>query len=260
MSLSSLLKSFLVTILLFSLLFGIGYFTKSSIGDFFVQVDSYQAQIEALEPGLANQSREALIAFEPLVGNFQNSVVFAFVLLLLIAPLLTYLFVSLAESFILHLGKKKSLKYFGKSLLLGLPLLLFFYLFMESFFQSFGNLFFDRSALFLFLLYLFLFSLLSYAWYVCVAVLAHGMFRKWKLLYKKFFPLYFLFVPFFLLYLLLFGYLLYILVSVMVESFVGNDLLFHSGIFLVLLAILQLLRALFLLFFYKILSKVSISE
>ena len=240
-----IIKYFFLTLILFSLLFGMGYFTKSYIGDFFVQVENYQAQIQELEPGLANQSREALLAFEPIVGELQNSVVLTFVLLLILVPLLVYVLISLCEALILSLGLKKSWKYFGKALLLGLPLLLFFYLFMESFFESFGNLFFDRDALLFFCLYLFVFSLLSYAWYSCVVALAQGYFRKWKIIYRKFFPLYFLFLPFFLLYLLLFGYLLYILVSVMVDSFYGNDLLFYLGLFLVLLMVLQGLRALF---------------
>ena len=64
----SFIQSSFVSLLLFFLLFSLGFFVKDYIGDFFSSVDRYQAEIQSLESGLANQSTEALLALDPLVG------------------------------------------------------------------------------------------------------------------------------------------------------------------------------------------------
>lgn len=240
----------IITLLLFVLLFFLGYYVKSYVGDFFASVDSYQTQIQLLESGLANQSTEALLALDPLVGDFQSSVVKAFLLFLVLSPLFVYLLVAFTESFLI--GKKwKGWKYYGYSLLIGIPLLFLFYFSMNSLFESFANSFTSWKALLFFLMYLFVYSLLCYSWYVCVALLAEISLRKWRMLYRKIFPLYFFFLPFFLMYLFLFGYLVYFLVSVMVGSFLGDDFFFFLGIFFFFLLLLSLSRMFFLHFLHK---------
>src|SRR3989339_137379 len=216
----SFIQSSFVSLLLFFLLFSLGFFVKDYIGDFFSSVDRYQAEIQSLESGLANQSTEALLALDPLVGDFQSSVVKAFLLFIILSPFLVYL-------------------------------LLFFYLTMNSLFESFANSFMSWKALILFIVYLLIYSLLSYAWYVCVSLLAYNSLKKWRVIYKKLFPLYFLFLPFFVMYLFLFGYLVYFLVSIMVGSFFGNDFLVFFGIFLFFLFLLAGFRLLFVYFLYK---------
>ncbi|HIH59565.1 MAG TPA: hypothetical protein HA294_06195 [Nanoarchaeota archaeon] len=246
----SFIQSSFVSLLLFFLLFSLGFFVKDYIGDFFSSVDRYQAEIQSLESGLANQSTEALLALDPLVGDFQSSVVKAFLLFIILSPFLVYLLLSLCESFLI--GEKwRGWDYYGYSFLIGLPLLLFFYLTMNSLFESFANSFMSWKALLLFLLYLFVYSFLSYAWYVCVSLFAYSSLKKWKVIYTNFFPLYFLFIPFFVMYLFLFGYLVYFLVSVMVGSFFGNDFWIFFAFFVFFVFLLTLFRLLFVYFLHK---------
>ena len=166
-------------------------------------MEVYQTQIQALEPGLANQSTEALLALDPLVGDFQSSVVKAFLLFLILSPLFVYFLVSFTESFLIA-EKWRGWEYYGSSFLLGIPVLLLFYLTMNSLFEGFGNSFLSWKALVLFFGYFLLFSFLTYAWYVGVALLLKKSLKGWKIIYKKMFPLYFVFLPFFFMYFILF--------------------------------------------------------
>ncbi len=234
------LKSFCVDLLLFLTFFGIGYFLKTTLAQFFVQVNTYQSQIQALEPGLANQSREALLSLDPLVGDFHSLVLKTFLLVLVAFPLVLYLLFVLTNTFLV--SKKFSWKYYGKAFVFGIPLLVLFYLAMNSFFESFGNLLYSGSALRLFVLYILSFSLLSYIWYSLVAILAVHSLKEWKLVYKKFFPLYFVFLAFFATYLFLLLFVVYFVVSVLVGSFFGNDLWVYLTLFLAFLALLELFR------------------
>ncbi len=236
-SFKSYLKSFFVDFLLFSALFGLGYSLKSFLTDFFAQVSTYQTQIQTLEPGLANQSTEALYALDPLVGDFHTTVLKAFIIALIVLPFIVYFLFVLSNSFLL--AHKHTWSYYWKSFVLGLPLLFFVYLFMDKFFEAFGNFLYSSNAFFAFVAYVLLFSLLSYSWYTLVGIIPRKSLKDWKLLYKKFFPLYFVFLLFFLVYLFLLFFLVYFVVSVFVGSFFGNDLWFYFALFIGLLIVLE---------------------
>lgn len=246
----SFLKQYLVSILLFMMLFLLGFYVKSYVGDFFSSIDTYQTEIQALEPGLANQSTEALLALDPLVGDFESAVLKAFLIFLVITPLLVYLFVNFAEAYFIA-EKWKSFRYQLYAFLLGLPILLVFYFLMNNIFESFANSFMSWKALVFFILYLVLISLLCYVWYCLVYLLRINALKKWKLFYKKAGILYFLFLPFYIIYLFLFGYLVYFLVSIMTKSFLGGDFWIYLIIFLTLLLFLTISRSLFLHYLIK---------
>ena len=232
-------RVYTVDVVLFGVLFLLGFLVKSSLGDFFLQVENYQTEIQALEAGLANQSTEALLSLDPLVGDFHSLVLKAFLLTLVVVPLVSYVLLTFVQY--LQVQKTFSFRKYGRAFLLGLPLLLFFFLAMSSFFEAFGNLLYSQSALFLFLLYLVGFSLLGYIWYILVSLEKFS----WRIIYTRFFPLYFVFLLFFLVYLFLLLFLVYILVAFMTGSFLGNALWISLVSFFFLIGILELCRLLF---------------
>ncbi len=245
----SFFRMYFVSFLFFAFLFALGFFMKQSLGSFFTDVARYQTEIQALEPGLANQSTEALLSLDPLVGDFHGLVLRTFLVTLILFPFVVYFLFVLSESYLI--SQKSSWKYYGKAFVLGFPLLFLFYFTMNSFFTAFGNILTSRNALLLFLGYILLFSFLSYVWYTLTALLASNSLKKWKISYTKFFPLYFIFLLFFLLYLFLLFFLLYFVVSFITGSFFGNDLFFSFAFFLFLLVPLAFLRLWLVSFFKK---------
>ena len=253
----SFLRMYMIDIILFSILFGLGYYVKNSVTTFFQTVGEYQANITALQPGFANQSSSALLAAQPLITDFHSLVVNTFILALVIGPFLAYVLFVLGNSYLLSRPKNRAWKYFGISFLLGLPLLILFYSTMDIFFQSFGNFMYSQSALILFIVLLLAFFLFSYCWYTLVARGAHGNFKDYSLLYKKLFPLFFVFLLFYVIHLFLLFFLVYILVAVMTDSFLGSQLWTSLGIFLIVLVFLELARLWYLILLEKEMRKLA---
>ena len=255
--LSSFFRMYVVDLILFIILFALGFYVKTFLAEFFQSVGEYQVSITALQAGLANQSTSALLAVDPLIGDLHTLVLKTFILALFVVPFLAYVLLVLSNAYLLSHAKKRRGKYFGLALLLGIPLLVLFYSTMDIFFQSFGNFLYSQSALILFLVLFFIFFLLSYCWYTIVAVRAYGSFAYSSVFYKKFFPLFFVFLLFYLLYLFLFFFLLYILIAVMTESFFVSQLGYSLVLFALLVVPLELVRIWYGTLLEKVLRKIA---
>lgn len=238
----SFLWTYLVDVVFFAILFGIGFYMKHVLTGFFQTVGEYQSNIQALQPGLANQSSSALLAVDPLITHFHNLVLKTFVLAMVVAPLCVYMLFVLNNSFLLSRKKQRHWKYFGIAFLLGLPLLGIFYLLMDTFFQSFGNVLYSSSALWMFIALLTLFFLLSYCWYTLVAFRAYGRFKNLRVLYKKAYVLLPVFLLFYVIHLFLLFFLVYIVVAIFTGSFLANQLWISLLLFLILLLFLEAAR------------------
>ena len=112
-------KTFAIDVFLFTFLFIIGVVVKKKLGLFFQVLDGYQAQAMLLEPGLSNQSLDALVQFEQVVGKMDSLVTTTLILVMILVPLLLYLVLTLSQSleisFIRGIVEKK---YLFKTLLL----------------------------------------------------------------------------------------------------------------------------------------------
>jgi hypothetical protein len=234
------LKIYFLDVILLVLLFLLGVFVKLRIGNFFTQVNSYQLQIQALESGLANQSTEALVQLQPIVNNFNSLVIWVYIFMILVVPLIVYFLFWATQALNVCIIKNKfTFKYFWKSFLFGLPFLIMFLLAISYFLEVMFNALTSWSSLGYLVLFTILFVLMSYAWFTGLVLLeSHSL----KVLYKKFFLnvwkflilLFLVFVIFIVELLMLFRYL--------TSSFVGLDWLSYIILILIVLVGIEIVK------------------
>jgi len=184
-------KTFCIDVLFLILLFATLVFAKQFVGSFFLDVESYQQQIQLLEPGLANQSTEALLALDPLVGDFYTQVLWTYVFMIFVVPIFLGLLFFISQSVNVGiLQRTLSWRSVGRGALYGLFVLIIFYIL--AYLLHFATA--DPSILLI--LSLLLLTLLAYVWYTLVIVSGSHSWRKATIAYKKFvqlFPVFFLF-------------------------------------------------------------------
>lgn len=232
---TSFWKTFTVDVFLFVLLFLLGWYTKRNLETFFSRIGEYQAQIQAIEPGLENQTTEALLVLEPILREFQSLTLWVFVLFVILLPFLLYLLLALSQSLNLTiLQGNVSLRSIGKMVVRGMPILGLFYVFLFLYLQS-------VTGIVLTVIFLLLFLLFSYIWYT--GAIIPGMPLRKLLATKIFFSL----VPGFLVIVTLFLFLLSLdtlfLFRFLTSSFFGTAWVGTLGVFLLFLGFLQALRA-----------------
>lgn len=112
-------------------------YAKHKVENFFILFENYQAELEIIEPELANKTIEGLLGFEQIMDGLNASVTSTYLFILVIVPIIIYLLFALTQSFNLSLAidKKFNLKYFLKFLLYGIPFFGVLYLLMDFFFR-----------------------------------------------------------------------------------------------------------------------------
>ncbi len=240
-------KTYLVDVLLLVSLFLVGVFTKLKLADFFTKVEVYKEQIQVLEPELANQSAAALTTFEPLIADFSRSVWLAYVAVVFLIPFVVYLLLSLSQAVdIGFVYGKLRWKHVGKAVLFGFPLLAVFYAVENFVASSFVGFLDSYTGLVLFFLSLLLLVFMAYLWYVVASLVAlekrihlRNVFRGFPSLFPRFILLG---VTFFV----MFSVLAFFGVRYITDSFVGLSWLWYTIILLLMLALVQYLRYVFL--------------
>jgi hypothetical protein len=238
-------KTLLVDSAVMLFLFGVFLYTKRTLAAFFILVESYEVELQALESGLENQSTAALLEFEKIIGGFDSLVSTTLILLLIILPVVLYLVLVLSQS--LNVGllqKKTSFKYLGKAVLVGLPFLVIFFLILESVVESIGDLFTSSDTVVLAVVYGFVLLLMAYSWFVAIVLLSLQKLRSgFAVLYKRMhvlFPLFLLYVLLYVLGLALIGWLV---IRQYTNSFYGYSWVSTVLAVLGLLAVAQGLRS-----------------
>ena len=228
-------KTYFVDILLFVLLFFLGWYTKLKLKTFFSRVGEYQAQIQAIEPGLENRTTEALLVLEPILREFQSLTLWVFVLFVILLPFLLYLLLTLSQSLNLAiLQRNVSLSFIGKMVVRGLPFLGVFYLFLFLYLQSVTGIVLTVGFLLLFLLSL-------YLWYT--GAIVPGTPIKKLVATRTLFSLAPGFLAIVVVFLVLLGLDTLFLFRFLTSSFFGTAWVGTLVVFLLLLGFLQALRA-----------------
>ncbi|MBI5797469.1 hypothetical protein HZA98_01030 [Candidatus Woesearchaeota archaeon] len=231
------LRVFSIDLLLFSLLAFIGYFSKKWVANFFVRVQDFQTQAQALQSGLANKSSEALFQFEPLLQQMESMARFVYYYTLYLLPLIVILLFSIAVY--VQFSRKFSWKMLGRIFIFDIPFLVFFYFIESPFFDSVAVLGKD------FFMYSILLLLAFYVWHTGILLLLKEEQKKYRVLYAQFLPLFLrfvLFIIFFALSLILAGYFV---LKIYTASFLGLE-----WISVLLLIFLSLLLAEFFRLWY----------
>jgi hypothetical protein len=231
-------KTLVVDVGALVLLFLFGLYAKSRVAHFFEVVPQYEAQVQILEPGIADQSLEALLQFESVVGQFNQTVRLTYLFMVFIVPLVVFLLFSVSQSVNIGLLRKKKFDYMKvvKGFSLSLPLLVLFLLLESKFVSGFAFFAEKTSALVWFVGIILLFIFLSYVWSILVIQVFSNQKIHFKGIFKKFYSIYPLYILFCLGYsfvLLLVGFSL---VRVLTSSFVASELisiLVLGGAFLV---------------------------
>ena len=239
----SFLRTFVVDVLLFVLLLIIGTQAKIRVAQFLLSFDTYKAQIQALEPALANQSTAALSTLEPMVAQLSGVVTIMYYVIVYVLPAVLFLLLALSQTLSLSLvsGKVKG-KNFLFGILLMLPFLLLFYL-LENFVAAqlvgIGG---ATWSLTWFIVTLILVFIAAYIWYTVLVQRVVAGKVDVSLLYQKFvrlFPVFFLFA---LLLFLLFCGIAVIGLSLLTDAFSVTSILTSALVMLGGIALLQVLR------------------
>lgn len=231
------IKTYLIDLVLLITIFLFGVFAKLRIENFFSNVDVYQAQIQGLETGLANQSTEALLALEPLVKDFNNIVFGAYLFMFVLVPVIIYLLFWVSQTLII--SKKFDKKYILKTFLYGIPFIAIFCLMMSSFLEVFFNAIVSWSSMWLFVLYIVVIFLMAYAWFTGL-ILLHD--SSLKLLYQKFFNNILKFFILFLLVIIILIFEIYAASRYLTESFLGLNWLYIIIFILALLVLVEIVK------------------
>lgn len=248
-------KSYVTDIALLVLTFLLGFYAKGYIANFFTHVDSFEEKFLLLEPGLANQSTSALLQAEGVVNEFSMLVYFTFIFMLVVVPAVLYLLLVISQSLdVAFIKNKLSFKFLWKSVVLGVPLLVLFLIIEGSLTYTFSTFLDSFGSLFFAFFYLLVLILMGYVWYVLAVQLYDKKKFKmlnYKMLYQKFYPLFFVFGIFFLLFFIILGIVGFTLVRFFTDSFLGNSWVVLVIMVLILLAIVQIVR----IRFVKLVSK-----
>lgn len=240
-------KTLAIDIFLLAFFFVVGVFVKQKLGVFFQLIDGYQGQALLLEPGLANQSLDALVQFEQLVGGMNTLVSTTLFFVAIVVPIFVYFVLTFSQSlqisFIRGMVHKK---YFLKTFLLGLPVLVLLFFSFDFVVGSLGEMFTSTNALYTSIFFVVLFVLLAYLWYTFACVLYAGCVRDhFSVLYKKFYIIFPLFLVYATVYLSLLALVAWVAIRYLTESFVGSEVPFLVGALVVLLVVQQFVRFVF---------------
>lgn len=240
-------KTLAVDIVLLGFLFVTGVVVKTKLALFFHVLDDYQAQAMLLESGLSNQSMDALVQFEQVVGRMDSLVTATLFIVVIVVPLLLYLSIVLSQSLqISFLRGVVEKKYFLKTFLLGLPILIFVLLAGDWMLNSFTELLTSTSAMYLALFFAIVIFVVGYLWYVFALILYGGTLRKhFSLVYKKLHVLFPLFLLYLFFYFTLLGLIGWLAIRYLTESFVSSELVFVLGAMLIVLVLQQIVRYIF---------------
>ena len=236
-------KTYCIDILLFLGLFVLGAYAKTKVATFFSMIQTYQSQIQQLEPGLANQSTTALLQMEVVVNQFSHQVKLTYLLMVILVPLLTYLLFTITQSInVSIILKKVEPKFIFKSVLLGTPFLLLFYVLENTFVRSFAFFLDTMKDLTLFISIILLIFILMYVWYsLVIGYLIHE-----DLLFKQLYKKILRWGPYYLLMMLsffsVFSLMGFALVRYLTASFIGREALNLGILVLGLLALAQFFR------------------
>ena len=237
-------KTYLVDTVLLFLLGVFGVFAKTFVSNFFSLVESYQAEIEVLEPELAEQSVTALVALEGLVSDLNYVVWFTTFFILILVPTVVYFLSSFSQALNISFIKGKvRWKFLLGSVGLGLPFLLIFIFFLDHIGEELASSFTSWSSFGWTGAYLVFFVLALYVWYTLVCLYRRKKLKeKWKVVYKKSYRL----LPIFLLFLVSFlvpiGLVIWLSLRYVTESFYGYGWVWQVVLFLLSLAFVQILR------------------
>ena len=240
-------KTLAIDIFLLAFLFVIGVFIKRKLVVFFQLIDGYQGQALLLESGLANQSLDALVQFEHLIGEMNSLVYLTLFLVAIIVPIFVYLVITFSQSLqISFIHGMIHKKYLLKTFLLGLPMLVLLFFSGDIIVGSLGEMFTSTNALYMSIILVFLFVLLAYMWYVFACVLYAGRVRDhFSVLYKKFYIIFPLFLAYVIVYFFLFALVAWVAIRYLTESFVGSEVPFMVITAVVLLVVQQIVRYIF---------------
>jgi len=138
-------KYLLVDSIFLTIVFFLMVYAKKKVENFFILFETYQAQLEAIEPELMNQTVQGLLQFEQLADKVNASVTNTYILIIFLVPLLIYLLFALSQSlnFSVAKDKKFSVIYFLKFVLFGLPFLVMLFFLFNLFFQFFSSFLYD---------------------------------------------------------------------------------------------------------------------
>ena len=240
-------KTYLVDIVMLTLLGIFGVLAKEFVSNFFSLVEAYQTEIQVLEPELAEQSVTALVTLETMLADLNTLVWFTTFFILVLVPFIVYLLFSFSQALdVAFLKGKVKWKFLLGSLGLGLPFLLVFIFFLDHIGQELGMMLMSWSSFGWSITYLIFIFLAMYVWYTMVCLYSRKKLKsKWKILYKKSYrllPVFLLFVISFIVPVLV---VVYLGLRYVTESFYGYGWVWLVGLFLLFLALVQVLRVVY---------------
>jgi hypothetical protein len=147
-------------------------YAKQRVENFFILFETYQAQLEIIEPELMNQTLTGLLEFEGIINEVSALVNHTYIFVVFLVPLVIYLLFCLSQSYNFSLAMNKKFKLFNllKFFLLGLPFFVVLLFLFDFMFDYLG---------------VFLYSWEYMVYFVVLFVLILFVFHAWLYLFKE---------------------------------------------------------------------------
>ena len=172
-------KFLLVDLGFLTLIFFLMVYAKRKVENFFLLFESYQVQMESIEPELMNQTLEGLLQFEVVANELNALVSETYMFVVFLVPITIYLLFCLSQSFNLSLILKKKFnpKFFLKFLILGLPFFVIILFLFDYMFKYIGYFLYSWEYAIYFVLFFIGILLVLYLWFYLFRKIIEGKFR-----------------------------------------------------------------------------------
>jgi len=149
-----------------ALVFFLLVYAKQRVENFFILFETFQAQLEVIEPEVMNQTLTGLLEFESIINEVSALVNQTYIFVVFLIPLVIYLLFCLSQSFNLTLAMNKKFNFFKflKFFLLGLPFFVVLLFLFDFMFDYLGVFLYSWEYMIYFILLFVLILLVLHAW------------------------------------------------------------------------------------------------